>query len=115
VIPWACWDEDLDEYFQDGRTTTGDASGREADMIGTFMAEHSLGMLVIGAALSLVGSVWLLFAGYQCDTRLARRVQWFPILTLKMVLQYPDRCLKPFLLQCLGIVLVLCGILGMWK
>jgi len=81
-------------------------------MIDTFMAEHSFGLILTGVVFSVVGSVWLLFAGYQCDPKLARWAVWFPILTLRMVLRYPERCLKPFLLQCLGTVLLLCGILG---
>jgi hypothetical protein len=84
-------------------------------MISRFLSDHSLEVFVVGVVFSVVGSVWLLFAAYQCDARLARRAQWFPILTLRLVLQLPERCLRPFILHCLGIVLLLCGILGMWR
>lgn len=83
-------------------------------MISSLLVDYSSQLLTLGVFLSLVGSVWLLFAGYQCDPHLARRALFFPIWTLKLVCEYPGRCLKPFFLNCFGCVLLLCGIFGKW-
>ena len=61
----------------------------------------------LGVVLQLIASVWFLFASYSCDVRMARWCRYFPILTIRLLLDYPERCLAPFILQHVSLLLFL--------
>lgn len=68
-------------------------------MISVFLFSHAPTFFVVGLLLGLLSGVWLLFASYSCDAHLARWSYFLPLLTIRLVVTYPQRCLAPFLLQ----------------
>ena len=70
----------------------------------------SLYILIVGIVLGLVGGVWLCFASYKVDHQQAHIAAFYvPLRTIKIVLEHPRECLAPFLIQLLGLVLALTG------
>lgn len=59
-------------------------------------------MLVIGFIINLVGGIWLTFASYAADPRLARWSRFRPYFSLRLLIEHHDKCLKPFILQFVG-------------
>jgi hypothetical protein len=86
--------KDLHVELEDGNSWTG--LDRK---ISKFIAPYATRLFVAGLLLDILAGLWLLFASYDCDARIARLSYFFPFLTLRLVLTYPERCLAPFLLQ----------------
>ena len=84
-------------------------------MVSQFLTEHAFQFIVTGFIVSFIGGIWILFAAYQSDIPLARlTVFLFPILIYKIVLQYPEKCLMPFIVNMIGFCTFLGGIFGFW-
>jgi hypothetical protein len=64
----------------------------------------SILLLVIGLGVNVIAGTWFLFASYSADRRLAHWSQYLPILTIRLVVEHPGKCLAPFILQHIGIL-----------
>jgi len=60
-----------------------------------------------GVLLNIFASIWFLFASYGCDVRLARWSCFVPFASVKFALVHPERCLAPFILQHVALLLCL--------
>jgi hypothetical protein len=68
-------------------------------------------LFVGGLAVSGIAWVWFLFASYQADPARARWSRFLPILSIRIALEHPETCLKPFILSHVGLLLCLPQIL----
>ncbi len=76
-------------------------------MISQILSTHASSLFALGFLLGMLAGWWFLFASYSCDVRLARWSYFLPLLTIRLVVTYPQRCLAPFLLQLFAILLCL--------
>ena len=84
-------------------------------MLSQFIIAHAFEFLLAGVLISLISGIWILFAAYQSDISLARITYFlFPVLIYKIVLEHPEKCLLPFIINMIGFVFFLCGIFGFW-
>jgi hypothetical protein len=74
------------------------------------LADHAEFFIVVSIAWGAVTGFWFLFAAYNCDTSLARWMLLFPPLALLIVIRYPETCLRPFLFNLIGWILLGFGI-----
>ena len=70
----------------------------------------SLYILIAGVIVGIVGGIWLQFASYKIDRQQAHIAAFYaPMRMIKIVVEHPKKCLIPFLIQLLGLVLSLTG------
>jgi hypothetical protein len=64
-------------------------------------------LFAVGFGINAIAGVWFLFASYSADRRLARWSRALPILSIRLVAEHPNKCLIPFILQHIGVLLCL--------
>ncbi len=52
-----------------------------------------------------------MFAEYAADRRLARRAEYFPLLSIRIMLEHPETCLAPVIFQHVGLLFCIPAIL----
>jgi len=80
--------------------------GKIRGVLAHFLTTYCDAIRWTGLGISIVGSLWFLFASYHCDVDLARWTLLFPPVALFLVVRYPETCLRPFLVVVVSMVLM---------
>lgn len=93
------------------RSASGLPSLHEDTMPAEALSLTAKVLLAIGVAINLIAGLWFLFASYAANARLARLAHYFPIISIRIMLENPETCLRPFILQHFGLLFCVPAIL----